>query len=895
MTIRNFDRLFSPRSVVLIGASDTPGSVGRIVGENLLSGGFRGPIWFINPRRSRVLDQTCYASVGELPATPDLAVIATPPATIPTLIAELGGKGTRAAVVITAGIRGEVRQQMLDAARPHLLRIQGPNCLGLMLPPLGLNASFARGAPQAGDLALVSQSGALITAIVDWAAGRGIGFSHVVSLGDMADADFGDLLDYLAGDVKSRAILLYMEALTNAPKFMSAARRAARAKPVIAIKAGRMASGAKAAFSHTGALAGSDQAYEVAFRRAGVLRVHELEHLFEAAEILSRVPRLSGERLMIVTNGGGAGVLAADRLAELEGTLATVDPGLLAELDAVLPPTWSRANPVDIIGDAGPERIVAALTPILRHDGTDAILSMHCPTALAASDAAADAVLATIAADAARDGAPQKPVLTCWLGEASAAAPRRKFAASGIATFETPSAAVQGFLQIVRHRRAQDELMRTPPAMPADLAPPDSATVSRILSEALARGTDRLDEADSKTILKAYGIPVAETFRVTTPEEAESRAAEILRDYSNCVLKIVSEDIPHKSDLGGVKLGLASPSEVREAARAMLASLAVLRPQARLQGFTVQPMIERRRAHELIVGMTEDATFGPLLLFGAGGTSVEVVADTAAALPPLDLKLANDLIAKTRISRLLAGYRDRPAADREAIALALVRTSMLVANHSEIRELDINPLVADEKGVIALDARVRIADATLHPRRPMSIRPYPSDWEKSVSIDGIGELRVRPIRPEDERLYAGFVERLEPGDIRMRLLAPVRELSHAFVARLTQIDYAREMAFVAVDPAEKELLGVVRLHADPDYVRAEYAAIVRSDLKGRGLGWQMMEHLIAYARAEGIAELHGDVLAENTTMLAMCRALGFDVAPAPDDPALRRVVLHLAG
>ena len=891
MTIRNFDRLLAPTSVALIGASDKPGSVGRIVAENILSGGFKGPIWLLNPRHGEVCGRRCYGSVAELPSTPDLAVIATPAGTVPDLISELTRKGTRAAIVLTAGIRGDLRQRMLDAARPSLLRIQGPNCLGLMLPPIGLNASFAQRAPLSGDLAFVSQSGALITAVVDWASGRRIGFSHVVSLGDMADADFGDLLDYLAGDIKSRAILLYMESLTNAPKFMSAARRAARAKPVIVIKAGRHTAGAKAAFSHTGALAGSDRAYEAAFRRAGLLRVHELEELFDAAEMLARVPRLDGDRLMLLTNGGGAGVLAADRLADLGGTLAGLDGSLLVQLDAVLPKTWSRANPVDIIGDAGPERYAAALGPLLDHPGSDALLALYCPTALAPSDAVAEAVTRVVAERQSQQNK-AKPVLTCWLGDAAAAPARRRFIDAGLPTFATPAAAVQGFMQLVRYNRAQTELMVTPPSLPLGFEP-DDVDVAQIIVDALEAGRTTLNELEAKSVLQAYGIPVATTVFAGDPQAAGAAAATHFREHKACALKIVSDDIPHKSDAGGVRLSLRSASEVEVAAQQMLEHIRITRPDARLQGFAVEPMIDKPRAHEVMIGMTDDATFGPILMFGAGGTAVEVLADTAMALPPLDLKLAHDMIGTTRIARLLAGYRDRPAANLNAIATALLRTSHLIAAHPEICELDINPLLADETGVIALDARIRIADPDKLPRRPMAIRPYPSAWETTFSIADIGAVHVRPIRPEDEPLYASFLDHVTPEDLRLRLLAPARELSHKFIARLTQIDYAREMAFVALSANQRDLLGIVRLHADPDYVRAEFAVIVRSDLKGHGLGWQMMQHLMAYARSEGLCELFGTVLSENTTMLEMCRSLGFRVAADADDMTVHDVVLKL--
>jgi acetyltransferase len=891
MTIRNLDQLLAPKSVALIGASRKEGSVGLITARNLLHGGFTGPVWLVNPKYRDIEGHPCHRSIAALPEAPQLAVVATPPQTIPGVISELGSRGTRAAVVITAGVRDDFKRAMLEAARPYCLRIQGPNCLGLMVPGLGLNAGFAHAAPLAGDLAFLSQSGALITAIIDWSRGHGIGFSQIVSLGDMADADFGDLLDHLAGDTRSRAILLYMEAVTHARKFLSAARRAARAKPVIVVKAGREATGARAALSHTGALAGADAAYEAAFRRSGLLRVRELHDLFSAAEILARHPRLAGERLAVLTNGGGAGVLAADHLAELDGRLAALSDPATAALDTALPATWSHGNPVDIVGDAGPARYARALDVLLEDSASDAVLVINCPTALASSTAVAQEVVLTLESRNTAGKAP-KPLLTSWLGDETSRGARTLFAARGIASFATPADAIDGFMQLVRYARAQEELTRTPPSMPEHLGLKTEAA-GRTIAANLAAGRSTLSEVDAKAVLDCYGIPVVPTEVASSPAEVATHAARWIGSHGACVVKILSDDITHKSDVGGVRLGLERSEEAKHAAQDMLERVARLRPQARVKGFTVQPMIRRPKATELIAGMSVDPTFGPLLMFGAGGTAVEVVRDIAHALPPLDLKLAHDLMRQTRVWRLLQGYRDRPAADVAAIAEALVRLGYLVARHPEVREVDINPLLADETGIVALDARIRVEDAAGGPRVPMAIRPYPSEWMAEAKIEPVGAVRIRPIRPEDEALYAAFFARLTPDDQRLRFFTAGPDLSHRFLARLTQIDYAREMAFVAVAEATGELLGVIRFVADPDYVQGEYAILVRSDLKGRGLGWCLMEHLIAYARTEKIERLYGLVLAENVTMLRMCRELGFSVEPEPGDATVRRVVLRL--
>jgi len=896
MTIRNLDCLLAPRSIVMIGASDRQGSVGAIVTRNLLDGGFQGDIWLLNPGRDEVAGTRAYRTVDALPGVPDLAVICTPPDTVPDLIGQLGAKGCRAAVVITAGLRGALKQAMLDAAKPYLLRIQGPNCVGLMLPPLGINASFSHVMPTAGKIAFLSQSGALITGIVDWAVSRSIGFSHVVSMGDMADADVGDLLDYLAGDRNSHAILMYLESITAAPKFMSAARRAARAKPVIVIKSGRHASGASAALSHTGAMAGADQAYEAAFRRAGLLRVQEMAELFGAVEVLAKNPHLNGERLAIITNGGGAGVLAADRLGDFGKDTAVLSPATLARLDGVLPATWSHANPIDIIGDAPPARFAAALDAALDDPAIDAALVLNCPTALSPSLEAAKAVTGVIAARVA-DGRALKPILTSWLGVAAAAPSREHFAAHGVPTFDTPADAIEAFWQLVRYARAQRELMATPPSLP-DAIFKDGAQASAIIATALAAGRTVLSEVEAKALLGAYGIPITATQIVKTPAEAHAASMSVIAKDGSCVLKILSQDISHKSDVGGVRVDLATPFQVRDAAEKMLARIALVMPDARIDGFTLQPMIRRPRAHELILGISVDPTFGPLVTFGTGGTAVEVIHDVAQALPPLDLNLARDLMAQTRVWKLLQGYRDRPSADIDAIALTLVRLSYLAARHPEIREIDINPLFADETGVIALDARVRVANAQSDPRTPMAIRAYPSEWERHLDFTErapqLGEIFVRPIRPEDEALYADFFARVDKDDIRMRFFSPNVSLSHRFLARFTQIDYAREMAFIALAKDTGAMLGVARFMADPDFVAGEYGVLVRSDLKGLGLGWALMTQLIDYARASGLAQMYGEVLAHNTTMLSMCRELGFKTIPSESDPALVHVTLNIA-
>jgi len=894
MSVRNLDRLFKPRSVAVIGASRRSGSLGAVLAHNLLRAGFAGSVLPVHPEYAAVEGVLAYGSVAELPVTPDLGVIATPPAAVPGLIAELAAHGTRAAVVISAGF-GEgadksgltLRQQMLDAARPHILRIVGPNCLGVIVPAMGLNASFSHLAPTRGDLAFVTQSGAMVTAMLDWAAPRGIGFSKVVSLGDMADVDFGDMLDYLAIDHETRAVLLYVESVTHARKFMSAARACARTKPVIVIKAGRHAAAAKAAATHTGALAGADEVYDAVFARAGMLRVYSLDELFDAAATLAKARPGCGDRIAILTNGGGLGVLATDALIDQGGQLAELAPDTVARLDATLPATWSHGNPVDIVGDAPGQRYRAAADILLEDPNSDALLALNCPTAIASSTEAAEAVIGAA-------GAHRRPVFAAWVGDGAAREARTRLSAAHIPAYETPEQAARGLMHLERYRRNQQQLMETPPSRPPGAAP-DRATVCRLVAAALSESRQWLSEAESKQVLAAYGIPVVETRIAATPEDAVAAARAIGFPVA---LKILSPDITHKLDVGGVALNLTNAEEVAATAKAMSRRVGKARPQARLDGFTVQAMCLRPEAEELILGMSVDPQFGPVLLFGQGGSAVEVLRDRAIALPPLNMKLARTLMTRTRIYALLQGYRSRPPAALDEIAAALVNLSQLVVDTPEIEGIDINPVLADSNGAIALDARVAVAPATAAGTARLAIRPYPQELEGQAALADGQSVWFRPIRPEDEPALRAAFRRLTPEDVRMRFFAPLRELGHAFAARLTQIDYNREMALIAVDPAslggETEIWGVARLAADPDDERAEFAVTVRSDMKGRGLGTLLMRRLISYAAARGIGELWGDVLAENHRMLDLMRDMGFNIEPMTEEAGILRVHIRPA-
>ncbi|MBV8508076.1 MAG: bifunctional acetate--CoA ligase family protein/GNAT family N-acetyltransferase [Alphaproteobacteria bacterium] len=885
MSIRNLDKLFKPRSVALIGATSRPGSVGAVVARNLHRAGFAGQLMFVNPHHHAIEELDVYPTVPSLPHPVDLAVIVTPPETVPRLIGELAEHGTRAAVIVTAGFDelGQhgcaVQQAALDAAKPHLLRIVGPNCVGIMVPGIGLDATFSHLAAPAGDIAFVSQSGAMITAMLDWAVPRGIGFSHVVSVGDMADVDFGDMLDYLAADPQTRAILLYAEGVTHGRKFMSAARAASRLKPVLVLKAGRSNAGARAATSHTGVLAGADSVYDAAFRRAGMLRVATMAELFDAAETLALTREQVGERLAILTNGGGAGVLATDALIAANGRLASLSEDTITELNRVLPATWSHGNPVDIIGDASGERYAEAMAALIRDPEVDAILVINCPTALAESEEAAAAVINVIT-DAEPGALRGRNVITAWLGEHSARAARQRFAEARVATYETPDNAVAGFMHRVCHRRNQELLMETPPAR-ADAFQPDLDAVRHVITTALANGNSWLNPEEAGAILRAYSIPFVADYAAGSPDEAAAVATSIGFPVA---LKIRSPDIIHKTDVGGVALGLGDAERVRREASAMLERVRAVRPEARLDGFVLQPMISRPGAAELLIGLVDDPVFGPLVAFGQGGTAVEIVRDSSLEFPPLNPLLTRRLMARTRVWQLLLGYRGKPPADLDAIVEVLSRVSQLATDHPEIRELDINPLLADAAGAIALDARVRIAS----PRDPgtarLAIAPYPQDLASTEVLRDGTALRVRPLRAEDEPLLHDLAANMRAEDLRLRFFTPVRGLTHTVAARLSQLDYDREMALLA--EREGTALGVAHFFADPDRLRAEYAIAVRSDWKGRGIGFLLMNRLIVIAGQWGIGELVGEVLRENQPMLQMCRELGFAIAPDPNNPPL---------
>jgi acetyltransferase len=896
MSTYRLSNLLAPRSVAVVGASPRPASLGRAILNNLRAAQFKGEIGIVNPRYNEIDGFAAVDSLADLAFVPDLLIVTAPARSVPKVIAQAAELGVAGAIIISAAMgrgEGSYAEQATRAARARGLRLIGPNCLGIMVPSAHLNASFAAHMPRLGHLALISQSGAIAAGMVDWAAEKDIGFSGIVSIGDQADVDIADMLDFYASDVDTRAILLFIEAVKDARKFMSAARGAARIKPVVVVKSGRMAQGARAAATHTGALAGSDAVYDAAFRRAGMLRVFDLRELFDCAETLGRVSAPRGKRMAILSNGGGIGILAVDRLVELGGIPATISPATRKALDAALPSTWSGSNPVDIAGDADAERYVAALQVLLADPDNDAILVMNVQTAVADAGVIANAVTRLIAED--RLKRPNfKPVFAVWVGADDEMS--KTFDTAAIPNFLTEDDAVRSIMHLVKYREVALALTDVPPSLPKDFVP-DTDAARRIVDKAVAEKRQWLDPLEVSGLFDAYQIPMIPTLAAADVEQAVEHASTLFAQGQTVVVKVLSRDITHKSDVGGVILNLTSAEAVRTAVAEIFARAQQLRPEARLEGVIVQPMLLRTKTRELLLGIADDPTFGPVIAFGHGGTGVEIIDDKALALPPLDLKLADDLIQRTRVSRLLRGYRDVPAVKQDAVALTLVKLSQMAADLPQVYELDINPLLADANGVVAVDARVAVRPAQRKFAGPgnatFAVRPYPSEWTRELVVKNGWRVKVRPIRPDDEPALHAFLQNVSKEDLRLRFFAAMKEFSHPFIARLTQIDYARAMAFVALDQTTDQIVGVVRIHSDSIYESGEYAILLRSDLKGRGLGWALMQLIIDYARSEGLKFVAGQVLRENTVMLKMCRSLGFEIKTDRVEPDICSVLLPL--
>lgn len=878
MSIRNLKSLLAPASVVLIGASLRLGSPGRIVLDRVICAGFAGDVFAVNPNVVDVSGARWFRTIETLPVIPDLAFVMTPPQSVPDVVRRLGQRGVKLAVVLTSGITGgsELHFEMIDAARSAGLRLIGPNSLGVLMPYVGLDASFTGTTARPGRLALISQSGTLVAAILDWAAERDIGFSAVVSVGDMADTDVGDLLDLFATDANTDAILLYVESIGDAAKFMSAARAAARNKPVIAIKAGRSEDAGRAALSQSGALAGAFEVCRTAFDRAGIITVDTFGELLDAAEILASKPIVRGERVAVITNGRGAGILARDEIQRHGGTIAELSPATVAALDAVLPPTWSRGNPIDLASDGGADRYRRAIAAASVDDNVDAILVIHCPTVVALAED-----VAAVVVEGLDDVSNDKPVLACWLG-AQKDAVQAVFRQAQIPIFTTPEDAARGFSYLFAARRARSTLVETLPV--AALLQIDSRTVRTVISKVRLENRTLLDEIEAKKLLSAFNIPVAPTHFAKRPEEVADACAGLPGPFA---VKIISPDLTHKSDVGGVAVDLHNPASAASAAARMADRIRRAHPGARLSGFSVQSTITHANAIEVFIGVAQDPTYGPVILFGSGGTAVETVNDIAMALPPLDRDGATALIGRTRISRLLGGYRNHPAVALESLIDTMVAISQLLEQMPEIHELDVNPVLCSPDGIVVLDARI-ILTAEVGAASRMVIRPVPAAWSgNAVTRAGVA-LHIRPAVPADAALLGAFFREVTPSDLRFRFLSSVGRVDSAQIAAMTQVDYRRTISFLALDPAGA-VVAAVMLAADPDLERAEIAMSTRSGMKGKGVSYTLLQHVLRYAETQGIAIIEAVEFADHDEALRMERELGFTVLSCPDNPSLRIV------
>ncbi len=877
MTTRNLKSFLKPRSVLVVGASDKPDTIGGIAARNLLNGHFKGEVQLVNRRQPEIQGRKTLKDVRDLEQAAELAVVATPCETVPAILDALGQRGTRAAVVLTTDLAKEpgravaLRKSMLAAAQPHLLRIIGPDSLGVISTPVGLNASFAPVYPTAGRLAFVAQSGANLTAVTDWAMARGIGFSHLISLGEMCDVDSGDWLDQLATDPRTDAILLYLKDVTQARKFMSAARGAARLKPVIVFKGGRY----NLERDESGTVrAREDAVFDAAFRRAGMLRVNSFEAFFDAVSTLANPPRFKGDRLAVLTNGYNMGLVAVDALYDKGGRLCHLSENTRQRLNEVLPQEWWGSNPIDLLSRATPEHYARAMEVLLQAPEVDALAVLHCPTALSSTMETAEAVI-----KAARG---HHNVLVNWLGGDLVREARERFVAAGIPAYGTPDQAMNAFEHIVEYRRNQRQLMETPPSVPDYKL--DTETANAVLAAALDANRVWLDERDAKSVLSAYGINAVETVTANDPDDVY----EVTRMLSGPVsLKINTDDIRNKASVGGLALDLDTPEVARNAAESMLRRVGRLRPDARLAGFNVRPMIRQPATHELTAGILTDPVFGPVVFFGHGGAAEDALQDKAVALPPLNMNLAYELMSRTRVYRLLTGAGGMPAADLDAIAFVLIQLGQLAADWASIQELRINPLLASPQRVVALDAEMRIARPQTPADKRLAIRPYPKEVETEFDMPGRADSALlRPIRPEDEPAIKEMFERLDPQERYFRFFASFAELTHPMAARLTQIDYDREMAWVVTErrPAgQAQIFAVGRLIAEPDNERAEYALLVHHEYAGMGIGTRLMRILLAYAKERGISEVYGEILAENRAMLRICDNLGFTHRYSPED------------
>jgi acetyltransferase len=884
-------RFFTPKSVAIVGASERPDSVGYRLLLNMQEAGFSGGLYPVNNKRAEILGLPAYPDLNAVPEDVDLVVIATPAPTVPGIIRQCGDKGVASVIIITAGF-GELgdegkrlQQEVLAIAHRYGIRLIGPNCLGVIRPSGLLNATFGDGTVKDGSLALLSQSGAVCTAILDWAKAQDIGFSTVVSMGGAADIDFGEVLDYLATDSKTTGILMYIEGIRDARRFLSGLKAAARLKPVIVIKSGRHEAGCKAAMSHTGAMVGGDSVFDAAIARAGVVRAYSITELFSAARVLANNYVVKQNRLAIITNAGGPGVMATDRAEDVGVALAELGPASIEALNAVLPAHWSHANPVDILGDATSERYQQALAVCLADENIDGVLVILTPQAMTNPTQVAECVIAGAAGST-------KPVLASWTGGAKVQEGRERFANSNVAHFSTPEVAVDAF-SLLTHYTQNQILLKQIPSPGPELAAPDASGARLIIERVLGEGRQVLTAQEAKAILAAFHIPVTQTIKVANGKDAMI-AAETMG--FPVVLKVNMAEFSHKSDIGGVRLNINSVQDVSRHFSEMEAAIKQKYPDITEVGMTVEPMFKSPSGRELMVGVVRDPVFGPAISVGLGGTMVEILQDSAVALPPLNAYMVEQMLAKTKAAKYIGAFRNLPPANKKALIDVLLNVSALVSELPEILELDINPLIVDEHGVMAVDARIKAELVhQLSPYAHLAIHPYPHELAQTLQLAHGANITIRPIRPEDAALESDFVSRLSERTKYFRFRQALQELTSEMVVRFTQIDYDREMAFVAVsdDGDMPKELGVGRYMRNPDGQSAEFALVVADDCHCLGIGSRIMKILMQTAKDKGVVFFEAEVLVANAAMLGLVKKLGFSVETVLGDTAIMRVVKDL--
>ena len=889
MGVYNLDKIFKPESIAVIGASEKEGSIGRVLVENLIKGGFQGKVYPVNPRYRSIHALEAYPSILDTNMAIDLAIIATPIATVPGVVKECVEAGVEGAIIISAGGKetgakgSELEYQIEREARKGGLRVIGPNCLGIICPERNLNASFASRMPQKGKLAFISQSGAICSAILDLSPKENIGFSYFVSIGSMLDVDFGDLIDYLGADPEVSSILLYVESLSHFRKFMSATRAVSRLKPIVVLKSGRSPAGSRAAASHTGAMAGEDAVYDAAFKRAGIVRVNTIGELFDCAELMAKQPRPTGPRLAVVTNAGGPGVMAADALSQYGLEPTSLAAETVEKLNEVLPDLWSHGNPIDILGDASADTYAQAVKICIEAKEFDGVLAILSPQAMTDPTAVANSL-------AQFSKSKRFPLFASWMGGVDVEKGTEILNQAGIPTYHTPEQAVRAFIYMCEYSRNLQILQEIPPQL-SRMLQFDRQRAASIIGKASRQQKTVLTEFESKGLLAAYGLPVIRTEVVNSPDEAVEKAKEI--GYP-LVMKILSPDILHKTEANGILLNLRSEAEVFDAFKKILAGAHEYNPEALIQGVTLQPMVQRGD-YELLLGAKKDPSFGPVILFGMGGIYTEILHDREIGLPPLNLLLARRLMEQTRVYRLLKGYRNRPPADMELLQETILRLAQLVVDFPEIIELDMNPVIVTEGKPQVVDARILLEATDIPSPLHLVISPYPEQYESHEITSAGLEVFIRPIKPEDAPLLVELFDTLSPTSIYYRFFGTLKALPHSMLVRFTQVDYDREIDMVALQKTngdKERMVATARVMSDPDGKRAEFAILVGDPWQGKGVGARLLERCLTIAKKRGIETVWGIVLHENTGMLTLARKLGFKVSRS-DDPGELEVTIDL--